>query len=73
MSTFRASFVLLILVAKEIELGLERIRQDQDRYRLKRAVEQLARDRKECGRVGWAARALARGGGGANTTAEKAR
>ena len=34
-------------VAKEIELGLERIRQDQDRYRLKRAVEQLARDREE--------------------------
>ena len=33
--------------AKAIELGLERIRQKRDRYRLKRAVEQLARDRKE--------------------------
>jgi hypothetical protein len=35
------------LVNKEIELGLERIRQDRDRYRLKRDVEQLARDRAE--------------------------
>jgi hypothetical protein len=34
-------------VAKEIELGLERIRQDRDRYLLQRAVEQLARDREE--------------------------
>jgi hypothetical protein len=32
-------------VAKEIELRLERIRQDQDRYRLARAVEELVRDR----------------------------
>ena len=32
-------------VAKEIELRLERIRQDQDRYRLKSAVEELERDR----------------------------
>jgi hypothetical protein len=31
----------------EIELELERIRQDQDRDRLKRATEQLARDREE--------------------------
>ena len=33
--------------AKAIELELERIRLKQDRYRLKSAVEQLARDRKE--------------------------
>jgi hypothetical protein len=32
---------------EEIELELERIRQDQDRDRLKRATEQLARDREE--------------------------
>jgi hypothetical protein len=33
--------------AKAIELGLERIRQKRDRYRLKRAIKQLARDRTE--------------------------
>jgi hypothetical protein len=40
------------LAAKEIELGLERIRQDRDRYRLKRAVEKLARDREELAELG---------------------
>jgi hypothetical protein len=35
------------LVTEEIELGLERIRIDQDNYRLKREVERLARDRAE--------------------------
>jgi hypothetical protein len=34
-------------VAKEIELRLERIRQKRDRYRLKRAIKQLARDQTE--------------------------
>jgi hypothetical protein len=32
---------------REIELRLERIRQKQDRYRLRRAVKQLARNRKD--------------------------
>jgi hypothetical protein len=34
-------------IAKEIELGLERIRYERDRYRLERDVERLARDREE--------------------------
>ena len=33
--------------AKAIELGLERIRQKRDRYRLKRAIKQLGRDQTE--------------------------